>query len=298
MLTGIHFLLSYTCTMECDHCFLYCKPNAGGTFTLEQIRKVLDQAKDTGTVRTVYFEGGEAFMFYPLLLEGIRLARKMGLEVGLVTNSYFATTVEDARLWLQPLKDMGVLLLSISEDTYHYGKDDPRPQNARKAAKGLKIPVGMIKIEEPAPTSAESDFSEEGAVVGGGPQIKGRAVEKLAKDLPMKAFKTFCECRDEELRSPKRVHVDPFGNVHICQGITMGNMWETPLSKMVEDHDPEAHPIIGPLLEGGPARLFERYKLDHEDEYASACHCCYMARLALIDRFPEHLAPRQVYGLD
>ena len=33
MLTGIHFLLTYSCTSECDHCFLYCSPNAKGTFT-------------------------------------------------------------------------------------------------------------------------------------------------------------------------------------------------------------------------------------------------------------------------
>ncbi len=41
MLTGIHFLLTYQCNFECDHCFLYCAPHAKGTFTLDQLRKVL-----------------------------------------------------------------------------------------------------------------------------------------------------------------------------------------------------------------------------------------------------------------
>ena len=298
MLTGLHFLISYTCTMECDHCFLYCKPNAGGTITLEQIRKVLDQAREIGTVTTIYFEGGEPFMFHPLLAEAVRLCREMDLEVGVVTNSYFATTVEDAKLWLRPLKDLGVSMVHISDDTYHHEKGDPRPGNVAKATEELGMKIHMISIDEPAPDAAGSDLSEEGAVVGGGPQMKGRAVEKVTKYLPLKPFGTFNECKDEELRSPKRFHIDAFGNVHICQGISMGNMWEKPLSKLVKEYDPEAHPIVGPLLEGGPARLFEKYGLEHEDKYVSACHCCYMARSALIDRFPGYLAPRQVYGLD
>ena len=44
MLTGAHVLLTYTCNWECDHCFLYCGPNSPGTFTLVQIRKLLDQS--------------------------------------------------------------------------------------------------------------------------------------------------------------------------------------------------------------------------------------------------------------
>ena len=30
MLTGIHFILTYTCNFECDHCFLYCSPKSKG----------------------------------------------------------------------------------------------------------------------------------------------------------------------------------------------------------------------------------------------------------------------------
>lgn len=28
MLTGVHLLLTYTCNFACDHCFLYCGPEA------------------------------------------------------------------------------------------------------------------------------------------------------------------------------------------------------------------------------------------------------------------------------
>ena len=81
MLNGIHFLLTYKCNYECDHCFLYCGPHSEGTFTLEQIRTVLDEAVKIGTVEWIYFEGGEPFLFYPLMLEGLKIAY-VGFETG------------------------------------------------------------------------------------------------------------------------------------------------------------------------------------------------------------------------
>jgi L-lysine 2,3-aminomutase len=74
MLTGVHFLFSYQCTFECDHCFLHCSPRAGGTFTVAQLRDVFDQIARMPSVNEVYFEGGEPFLFHPLMVEGARLA--------------------------------------------------------------------------------------------------------------------------------------------------------------------------------------------------------------------------------
>ncbi len=118
MLEGIHFLLTYTCNFGCDHCFVYSSPSAKGTFSLQQIRLVLQEAKKLG-VKWVYFEGGEPFLFYPLMVEGIRIASSMGFKVGVVTNAYWATTVEDAKLWLASLRNL-VSDISISDDSFHY----------------------------------------------------------------------------------------------------------------------------------------------------------------------------------
>jgi MoaA/NifB/PqqE/SkfB family radical SAM enzyme len=114
MLTGIHFLLTYMCNSECDHCFVYSGPNAKGTFTLSEIRKALAEATKIGTIKWIYFEGGEPFLFYPLMLEGIRIARSLEFNVGVVTNAYYATSEEDAELWLSPLSKLEISDLSIS----------------------------------------------------------------------------------------------------------------------------------------------------------------------------------------
>ena len=297
MLTGIHFLLTYACNFECDHCFLYCGPNAEGTFTLRQVREVLDEAVKTGTIEWAYFEGGEPFLFYPLMVESIKTARDRGFATGIVTNGYWATSEEDAKLWLSPLVELELADLSVSDDAFHHGEQVDNPaRRAMAAARRLGMPVDSICIEEP--TVERDKGQEKGApVIGGGAMFRGRAAEKLVDGLPARPWEELIECPYEDLRNPGRVHLDPYGHVHICQGLSMGNMWETPLATLVKNYDPASHPICGPLLRGGPALLAKEYDVEHGDEYVDECHFCYLLRLALIDRFPQYLAPRQVYGL-
>ena len=97
---------------------------------------------------------------------------------------------------------------------------------------------------------------------------------------------------------PGRVHLDPLGNLHICQGIVIGNLFQRSLKDICASYVPEKHPIVGPLLAGGPAELARRYDLapGAEAAFADACHLCYVTRLDLRQRFPAELGPDQMYG--
>ncbi|MFX1455633.1 MAG: radical SAM protein [Promethearchaeota archaeon] len=296
MLKGIHFLLTYTCNYECDHCFLYCSPSSQGTFTLKQIKEVINEAKKIESVEWIYFEGGEPFLYYPIMVEGAKFAKKNGFKVGIVTNSYWATSIEDAKLWLQPFSELGIDNLSVSDDSFHYGNDElSLSKIAKKASENLKIPTITICIEEPQ-VKAEQEKGE--PVIGGGAMFKGRAVEKLTGGLPKRSWEKLVECPYEDLRGLGRIHVDPFGNAHICQGLSIGNFWKTPLSELIENYNPNSHPICNPLIRGGPAELVKEFKLDHDDKYVDECHLCYSCRLTLVEKFPNVLAPKQVYGLE
>lgn len=300
MLTGIHFILTYTCNFECDHCFLYCSPRARGAFSADQVEQVLDEASNIGTVEGIFFEGGEPFLYYPLLRHGIQQAAARGFNVGVVTNAYGANSERDAGLWLKPLVDAGLSYLSISNDTYHYGEETENPATiAAKVAERIGIETSSICIEPPIVVQPSAENEEKGhPVVGGGPKFRGRAVEKLSIDLPLRPWRDFRQCPFEDLESPSRVHVDPFGHVHICQGISMGNMWKTPLSDIISGYRPDRHPVCGPLIKGGPAELAEALGVVPAAGYIDACHFCYLVRRAVIDHFPGVLAPKQVYGLD
>lgn len=299
MLTGIHFILTYACNFECDHCFLYCSPKSSGTFTTRQVANVLDEAQKIGNVEWIFFEGGEPFLYFPLLLESIKRAGEKGFRVGVVTNAYGAISEEDAELWLSPLKESGMSLLNISNDTYHYGDERENPAtNALSTATKLGIESSPICIEphEVMPTATMEDKGQ--PVEGGGARFRGRAVEKLSGDLPLRPWKELQECPDEDLESPSRVHIDPYGNVQICQGISIGNMWEAPLSQIISEYQPNSHPICGPLIRGGPAELARMIGVPTDTGYVDECHLCYLTRKAAIDKYPDYLMPRQVYGLE
>ncbi len=296
-LTGIHFLLSYRCTDECDHCFVWGSPAARGTFTLSQIRDVLRQGQELGTVEVVYFEGGEPFLFYPIMVEGLREAALLGFRRGIVTNSYWANSVEDAVHWLRPIAEIGVSDLSLSSDLFHgEAMMTQVAKNGVEAAKQLSIPQYLSVIEPPQGCHDYAPSEKGEPITGGQVRFRGRAVVKLTEGVSRQPWARFIECPDEDFASPSRVHVDAFGHVHLCQGVLMGNLWQQPLKEIVASYDPPAHPIIGPLMEGGPVALVERYDIPHEDTYIDACHLCYLARDQLRNRFPKYLAPATVYG--
>src|SRR3974390_1498673 len=299
MLTGVHVLLTYQCTGECDHCFLHCGPQREGTFTLSQLRELLHEVKQIGTIKTVYFEGGEPFLFYAVLLAGLRMVRDADLRSGIVTTGYWATSQEDAEQWLRPTVGLGVADFSVSDDEFHSSKGDESPGAiAYRAARTLGLPCARICIERPTCAPSSDRGGDKGQpVTGGGVLFKGRAAEKLTAGLPVRPWQELTTCPHEELASPERVHVDAFGNVHVCQGVSIGNMWTTQLSELVRAYDATKHPIVGPLVEGGPARLVERLGVEVADGYVDECHLCYTARKLLQPVFPQLLAPAQVYGL-
>ncbi|MFX1356954.1 MAG: radical SAM protein [Promethearchaeota archaeon] len=300
MLTGIHFLLTYACNYECDHCFLYCGPNSKGTFTMNQIDQVLDEADKIDSMEWIYFEGGEPFLYYPLMVEGIKKAKEKGYKVGIVTNSYWANCERDAEIWLKHLIQYDIKDFTVSDDDFHFGIESANLSKvARKAATKLGFPVGTISINEPTIDYGIDKEHEKGTpVIGGGAMFRGRAIETLIDDLPRRSWEDLKECPYEDLEGLGRVHIDSYGNTQICQGLSIGNFWKTNLSEIIKKYDPHSHPIIGPLIQGGPAELVKKYSIAHENTYVDECHLCFLARKAIIDKFPQYLGPNQVYGLE
>lgn len=296
-LTGLHVLLTYGCTYECDHCFVWSSPRQSATFTIERLDEVLRQAKALGTIEWLYFEGGEPFLYHALLRWGVHRAFALGFKVGVVSNAYWATSERDAHEWLGDLAGL-VGALEMSCDAYHGDAEmEARIETARAAAARLGIPAEVIRIAAPeragVPHSAGQLPPGESRLM-----FRGRAAEALARTAPRHLAAEFTECPYEDLREPGRVHVDPHGFVHLCQGIVLGNVFESPLTKIVRGYDPDAHPIAGPLLTGGPAELARRHGHDLHGGWADACHLCYATRRDLRERLPAVLAPGEMYGAE
>jgi len=296
-LKGVHFLLTYRCDLECDHCFVWGSPKAKGTFTLKQIRNILTEAKKLETVNFVSIEGGEPFLYYPIMIKTLQEAVNLGFHVEILSNCYWATCPEDAVEWLFPVAEAKNVNLSLSSDLYHGESwEIEAVKNALKAAKALNIKAGVISVKYPGTEPPPSSEMEGAKVDSWTLMYRGRAYSKLTEKADKKNWREFTKCPYENFSKQERVHVDPLGYVHVCQGISIGNAWQKPFSKIIEEYNPSENPILEPLVRGGPVALVEKFSLSHDEVYADACHFCSAARLMLRNKYPDILVPDQMYG--
>ena len=257
-----------------------------GTFTIDDVRGLVDQACDVVSVKTICFEGGEPLLFLPTLLAGLRYAKRRGFETGVVTNAYQARSPADASVLLDLLKDAGLDALTISDDVLHYGSLETTPaQYLMDATENAGFPAHVLSVELPGPESPT-----------GSVMFRGRAADAMVDGVPRKPWGTFTECPHENPLKPGRVHIDCYGNIHFCQGIVIGNVWKESLSSIVASLNLTEHPVCGPLAAGGPAELARRLDAGTEEKYVDACHLCFETRRQSLEKLPEVLTPPQVYG--
>ena len=296
-LEEVHVVLTYRCLSECSHCFLHCGPNQPGTYTFNELEGLLEQASAIEGVKWVYFEGGEPMLYFPLLERGIALATQLGLDTGIVTCGYFSVTRQDGERWLGRLKEAGLKAIDVSLDALHGTRDAcTHARNLIDAAKAMGLRTTMISISDPRGVEEDLELMMRPGEEPSPALIRGRAAHDLVEGLDTYPADRFTECSIEHLEEPRRIHVDPYGNVHVCQGILAGNVWDSSLAQVVTSFDPRNHPILGPLVEGGPAALIREHMPWSKESYASECHACYEVRRTMRLAYKAYLGPAQVYG--
>jgi MoaA/NifB/PqqE/SkfB family radical SAM enzyme len=114
-------LITAHCNASCTHCSTSCGPHRREHLSREQIFKLIDEAAElTSTEKLkVLLSGGEPFLDFDLLLEVIRYAKGKRAIVTVVTNAYWATSVERARDLLIQLKQAGLRSFAISTSRFH-----------------------------------------------------------------------------------------------------------------------------------------------------------------------------------
>lgn len=289
--TCLHLRLTYRCVHECDHCAQWGGPWQSAAMTRAEVERVLDDAAALATVETIRFEGGEPFLYYPVLMEGIRTARRLGFRVEVSTSGAWASDPGTAAEWLVPLAEAGVDWIGIHDDRFRpAGASRGRAAIALQAAERVGIPASIQRCA--IPSEGEPAKQEERRLL-----LRGRGARRLADRIGWEDSGPRDRCTLENLRSPERLHVDPYGFVLLCPGLAMGSLyWET-LRSLLESYAPDWDPIIGPLLRGGPEALAEEYDLPFPERTAGACHSCYLIRSCLRERFPDCLGPPAAYGI-
>jgi hypothetical protein len=278
-LTGIHFLISYGCPAECDHCFIWGNPRRDSGMTLERIDQFLNQIMAVGTIASVCAEGGESFTRYPALLHLMRRGTELGLGVSALTNAFWVESREMATSRIDELIAAGMSSLGVSTDEWH-----------QKHIPVEKVDLLLAVCEAAGLSASRMESKIEGVM------FRGRAAEWLAPGRPTKPAEEMTACPHEQLGAPSRAHLDCYGRLHLCQGLAIG---DGSLRQAIEEYDPARHPIVRLLLNGGPialARFAADLGFEMAPRYVDDCHLCYRAREFLRPRYPELLGPDEMYG--
>jgi len=278
-LTGVHFLITYGCTAECDHCFLWGSPNRDSGMTRDQVDRLLDEVASLQTVTSVCAEGGESFARYDVLRHFVGAASGRGLTASALTNASWVRSRGQARERLAELMDAGLKSLGVSTDEWH-----------RKM-----VPLERVDtlLEVCAQVGLKASRME---TTISGVMFRGRAAERLAGLVPGRSASEFTACPHEKLAAPSRVHLDCYGRLHLCQGLCVG---PGSIGDACMEYDPTIHPIVRLLLNGGPyalAGFAAERGFALQPEYVDACHLCYRAREFLRPGFPSLLGPAEMYG--
>lgn len=153
--------------------------------TLSCVRKILDEARGA-SIETIYSEGCESFLYYPVLIQGVNEALRSGFQVGIAASCYWATSLEGAVAWLEPLRSISGL--ELSGDEYHRSVENTR--FGVIAAKLLGIPMSITSISAShEPEEIEGIHINHCAFI-----YRGRATSKLASHAEKRSW-TCRSCR-------------------------------------------------------------------------------------------------------
>jgi MoaA/NifB/PqqE/SkfB family radical SAM enzyme len=316
-------MITYWCNAKCAFCYVYSAPDRGGEMQVAdavQMWRGLDRlAASAGKSMRIHLAGGEPFGDWVQLASIVRAARDAGLTrlEKIETNAFWAVGDGLTRARLELLDALGMDMLVISADVYHQEfVPIERVQRCVEIARDV-LGAGRVRVRwwdfynQPVELRRRDDSEKRSAFAAAlerhKDRLTGRAADRLAGFFERHAPEHFRHenCVRELLHS-KHVHIDPYGNVFpgVCSGIILGNANKTSIPDLWQDLAVawREHAVVGPVVEGGSFRLYERAReLGYSplpDGYAGKCHLCQHVRQYLLERggWEQWVGPPEVYA--
>jgi len=147
----MNFIITDHCIAACKICCFGCRPQNSNVLDKEIIKNYIDQLAENNPEAKAAFSGGKDLMYRKMLLECMAHAKKRGLSSTLVTNYYFAGTVEKTKNILHELRENGCISIAVIADVYH--KEFIQLQNVKNILNeclnmGFKILVHLMELGE------------------------------------------------------------------------------------------------------------------------------------------------------
>lgn len=322
-------LLSYKCTAECRHCMYACSPDwSSDWIPQDDMALILSElagkivaspygADHVSINHGLHFTGGEPFMNFDLLFNGVQIANELEIPSTFVeTNCFWCGNDEITREKLFLLKDSGLKGILISVNPF-YTEYVPFERSERCIRISQEVFGENVMVYQPEyyqlfkrlgikdritmenclqPTKKE-DLADKIAIF-----LMGRAACRLKPYYASFPSEAFLEgsCCPAFLRDWHN-HFDNYGNIlpGYCGGISLGS-WRNFDILMREGIDLERNPVLGFLLEEDILGLFQFARdygfRESSEGYVSKCELCLQIRRHLhsVGDF-EELVPHAFY---
>jgi len=123
--TDLGIILSYKCQSACKHCLYNCGPTWQDWMSLETLEEALQATRAWGHRFQVHLTGGEPFLNFPLLLQGVQLAAQLGIPRYVETNAGWCLSESDVVEKFVTLREAGLNAILISCSPFHAEKIPP-----------------------------------------------------------------------------------------------------------------------------------------------------------------------------
>lgn len=117
--TGLAFLFSYKCNFKCRHCSINADPSHKEVIDIDTVKKAIKEASDIASIQVLVATGGEPTLFPRHLETFLMMAHDFGFTTRVVTNVWWAKSLELADRFLSRWKKLGLDELNISFDDFH-----------------------------------------------------------------------------------------------------------------------------------------------------------------------------------
>ena len=92
---GLCLVVTDKCNAACDICCFSCSPEKGSVMDAHLMADVIDQAEGIDGLKYIGFSGGEPFLYYDLIRDGLARAKAKGFATSVATNGFWGAWPDD-----------------------------------------------------------------------------------------------------------------------------------------------------------------------------------------------------------
>jgi hypothetical protein len=285
----------------------------------ELVHSAFDSLENTKHMFWNHLSGGEIFLDEEKLFQIIKNIRKhFKKDLGISTNAFWAEDEKETSQKVQLLAELGVTGIALSADYYHQQfLSIERPKTLARAIKqnNLKTHSYIMgarlnsDVDNAVTINTQSELIA--SEVNQDLEIPyARAIERSIgkgclinqpkkSKIPQGMCTELNTCLGERSPfNPAMVWIDPYGNVMICYGLIIGNLYKNSLNDIIGNYVPGNYPVLNELAQQGPRAIYEialSKKLNLPLEFYDECDVCYQSRSVLQKNYPDLFGPKECY---